>query len=151
MLCLATEALPEGPAWEYELDGYRALAIKTSERVWLRSRNDKDFVVRYPLIPEALSHVPDETIIDGEVVAFDESGRPSFNTLQNCGSSKVPIYFYAFDLPMLAGRYLTALPLEQRRELLCTKVLAKHIATGLYKTVRVILILYPERKCRTRS
>jgi bifunctional non-homologous end joining protein LigD len=52
MLCLATASLPEGDGWEYELklDGYRALAIKTAGRISLRSRNNKDFATRYPLI-----------------------------------------------------------------------------------------------------
>jgi DNA ligase D-like protein (predicted ligase) len=127
MLCLSTSSLPEGAEWEYELklDGYRAVAIKSGERVRLRSRNDKDFNGRYPVIVEALRRMPNETIIDGEVIAFDESARPSFNTLQNYGSSTAPIYFYAFDLPMLAGRDLTSLPLSERRDLLRSKVLSK--------------------------
>ena len=110
---------------ELKLDGYRAIVIKTGGRVRVRSRNDKDFTGRYPVIAEALRNLLDETVIDGEVVAFDASGRPSFNTLQNYGSSKAPIYFYAFDLLMLAGRNLTSLPLEERRELLAKKVLSK--------------------------
>lgn len=83
MLLLRTEALPDGSDWEYELklDGYRAIAIKTDGRVQLRSRNNKDFVGRYPAIARALAPVPNETVLDGEVVAFDESGRPSFNRL----------------------------------------------------------------------
>lgn len=83
MLLLRTNLLPEGAEWEYELklDGYRALAIKTGGKIQLRSRNDKDFSLRYPSIVKGLSPVPDETVIDGEVVAFDNSGRPSFNTL----------------------------------------------------------------------
>jgi ATP-dependent DNA ligase len=127
MLCLSTESLPEGPGVEYELklDGYRVIAFKTSGRVRLRSRNDKDFTARYPVIAEALRPMPDDTIIDGEIVAFDSSGRPSFNMLQNFGSSNVPVYYYAFDLPMLAGRDLTSMPLQERRELLQGKVLSK--------------------------
>lgn len=69
--------------------------------------------------------MPDETVIDGEVVAFDTSGRPSFNTLQNYGSREVPIFYYAFDLFVLAGRNLQLEPLHARRELLRTKVLSK--------------------------
>jgi bifunctional non-homologous end joining protein LigD len=50
---------------------YRALAIKTGGKVQLRSRNNNDFSDRYPLIVKALAAMPDETVIDGEVVAFD--------------------------------------------------------------------------------
>jgi bifunctional non-homologous end joining protein LigD len=73
MLLLRTEKLPEGPDWLYELkfDGYRALAVKTSRNVQLRSRNDKDFTTRYPAIVKALAAMPDETVIDGEVIALD--------------------------------------------------------------------------------
>jgi DNA ligase D-like protein (predicted ligase) len=129
MLCLSSSSLPTGPEWGYEfkLDGYRALAFKTGGRVWLRSRNDKDFANRYPVIAETLRRIPDDTIIDGEIVAFDEDGRPSFNTLQNFGSSTMPIYYYAFDLPMLAGRDLKSLPLTERRELLQTDVLSHFV------------------------
>ena len=83
MLLLQTERLPEGSKWAYELklDGYRALAIKTGGNLHLRSRNDNDFNLRYPAVVQALGALPDETVIDGEVVALDETGRPSFNTL----------------------------------------------------------------------
>ena len=84
MLLLSTEKLPQGPDWLYEikLDGYRALAIKTGGRVQLRSRNDNDFSTRYAPITAALRGLPEETVIDGEVVALDEEGRPSFHLLQ---------------------------------------------------------------------
>jgi bifunctional non-homologous end joining protein LigD len=79
MLLLQTERLPEGSKWAYELklDGYRALAIKTGGKVYLRSRNYNDFSRRYPAVVQALGALPDETVIDGEVVALDESVRPS--------------------------------------------------------------------------
>jgi bifunctional non-homologous end joining protein LigD len=73
MLLLRTERLPEGREWAYELklDGYRALAIKTGGKVHLRSRNNNDFNLRYPAVVQALTVLPDETVIDGEVVALD--------------------------------------------------------------------------------
>jgi ATP-dependent DNA ligase len=106
MLLLRKERLPEGADWLYEikLDGYRALAIKTGGKVQLRSRNDNDFNQRYPGIVKALATLPAETVIDGEIVALDEAGKPSFNTLQNYGSSAAPVFYFVFDLLVLAGR-----------------------------------------------
>jgi bifunctional non-homologous end joining protein LigD len=82
MLLLRTEKLPDGADWvrELKLDGYRALAFKNAGTVHLRSRNDNDFSLRYAGITKALQAMPDETVIDGEVVALDETGKPSFNT-----------------------------------------------------------------------
>jgi hypothetical protein len=83
MLLLRTDALPEGDEWLYELklDGYRALAIKTGGKIQLRSRNDNDSSGKYPSIVKALGPAPDETVLDGELVAFP-SRRPSFNVVQ---------------------------------------------------------------------
>src|SRR5271165_2943225 len=105
MLLLRTDNLPQGADWLYELklDGYRALAIKSGGRVQLRSRNDNDFTGRYPGIAKALASMPNETVIDGEVVALDEDGKPSFNTLQNYGSAGMPLHFFIFDLLILKG------------------------------------------------
>jgi len=127
MLLLRTVKLPEGSDLQYEIqfDGYRALAIKSGGKVHLRSRNDNDFNVRYPDIVKALAPMPDETVIDGEVVALDEDGRPSFNTLQNYGSAGAPLHFYIFDLLILEGRDVMAEPLVRRRELLEEHVLPK--------------------------
>jgi bifunctional non-homologous end joining protein LigD len=92
MLLLRTEKLPEGQEWlvELKLDGYRCLAIKAGGKVQLRSRNDNDFNGRYPSIAKALAAMPDESVIDGEVVALDSDSRASFNLLQNYGSAGAP-------------------------------------------------------------
>jgi DNA ligase D-like protein (predicted ligase) len=128
MLLLRTEALPkDAERWEYQLklDGYRAIAFKTRGRVHLRSRNDKDFSVRYAGVVNGLARLPDETVIDGEVVAFDEDGRPSFTALQNQGSSRTSVTYFVFDLMMLAGQEVMNRPLTARRELLERKVLPR--------------------------
>ena len=117
MLLLRTDSLPDSDQWLYELklDGYRAIAFKRNGTVHLRSRNDNDFSVRYPGVVKALARLPDNTVIDGEVVAFDQDGRPSFNALQNYGSAAAPVVYYVFDLMMLAGRDVMREPLEKRR------------------------------------
>src|SRR5580698_8429529 len=95
MLLLRTEKLPEGFEWQTELklDGYRALAFKTGCKVHLSSRNGNDINGRYPGLVKALATMPDETVIDGEVVALDADCRPCFNRLQNDGSSTAPLRF----------------------------------------------------------
>jgi len=127
MLLLRTDDLPAGSDWfhELKLDGYRAIAFKRAGALHLRSRNDNDFAGRYPAVVRGLAGLPDGTVIDGEVVAFDESGRPSFGALQNYGSGSGPAMFYAFDVMVLGGRDLTREPLVARRELLVKKVLPK--------------------------
>jgi DNA ligase D-like protein (predicted ligase) len=127
MPCLAVEKLPEGEAWEYELklDGYRALAVKHEGRVTLFSRNRNQFNGRFPAIAAAFARLPDATIIDGEIVAIDESGRPSFSRLQNFSANANAITFYAFDMPMWKGEDLQKQPLDKRRELLRTKAMPK--------------------------
>src|SRR5437016_6268474 len=125
MLLLLTSQLPEGRDLLYEpkLDGYRALAIKGENKVQLRSRNNKDFTVTYPQVVKALGSLPDQTVLDGEVVALDDSGRPSFNALQNYGSSDVPIFYYVFDVLVLRGRNVMPEHLGGRRDLLRSHVL----------------------------
>jgi DNA ligase D-like protein (predicted ligase) len=127
MLCLATSKLPEGSEWQYELklDGYRAIAVKSNGKVQLRSRNNKDFGARYPSIAKALQNLPNETVVDGEIVAFDESGHPSFNRLQNYGSSNTPIFYYVFDVLISSGKDIRSQPLELRHEILRNHVLSK--------------------------
>src|SRR5215475_7772018 len=127
MLLLKTGKLPGDGDWLYELklDGYHAIAFKTGGKVHLRSRNDKDFDKKYPTIVTALAGMPDETIIDGELVALDDAGKPSFNALQNLASSKTPIVYYIFDIMMLEGIDVTREPLSRRRQLLEQAILPK--------------------------
>jgi len=72
---------------------------------------------------KGLAKLPDETVIDGEVIALDGDGRPSFNILQNYGSSKAPVLYFVFDVMILAGRDVMKEPLEARRELLERRIL----------------------------
>jgi DNA ligase D-like protein (predicted ligase) len=127
MLLLRTSELPHGDGWLYELkfDGFRAIGFKSGGSNHLRSRNDRDFSCKYPMIASALSGLPSETVIDGEIVALDEQGRPSFNALQNYGSFQSPLLYYVFDVMILAGRDITREPLARRRELLASRVVPK--------------------------
>ena len=126
MQCLPVAELPEGSNWEYEVkfDGYRALGIKSGGRVKLMSRNANDLAARFPILTRALANLPDETILDGEIVALDEKGRPSFNVLQNYRAG-TPLQFYAFDVLTLAGTSLQHRPLEERRKVLRAKVMPR--------------------------
>ena len=128
MLLLRTDTLPaDASRWEYQLkfDGYRAIAFKSNRALHLRSRNDNDFSARYPAVVKGLAKLPDETVIDGEVIALDGDGKPSFSVLQNHGSSGAGVLYFVFDVLILAGKDLRSEPLATRRALLETRVLPK--------------------------
>ncbi|MEA3207474.1 MAG: bifunctional non-ous end joining protein LigD [Chthoniobacter sp.] len=120
MQCKAVPALPEGDDWTYEIkfDGYRCIAVKTGKKVTLFSRNENRLNDRFPAVADALATLPGDFAVDGEIVALDEQGRPSFQLLQNSGSAVPALFFYAFDLLSRDGEELIALPIERRRELL---------------------------------
>jgi len=119
MAAQVVKRLPEGDDWIYELkfDGYRALIIKDEQHVALRSRKNKDLAGMYPGIAAAGLRVKaDLAVIDGEIVALDAQGTPSFQALQHRGSHPGhQIVFYAFDLLHLDGEDLTGDPLLERR------------------------------------
>jgi DNA ligase D-like protein (predicted ligase) len=119
MAAQRVDHLPDGPEWWYELklDGYRALIIKDGAKVRIRSRNDKDLAHMDSSIVAAAGKVrAEQAIIDGEIVALDESGRPSFQALQHPTShSGYRRVFYAFDLLHLNGEDRTSKSLLERR------------------------------------
>jgi DNA ligase D-like protein (predicted ligase) len=127
MECLSVAELPEGSQWlwEIKLDGYRALAVKSSSNVTLFSRRKKSLNTRFPYIVEALSDLPDGTVVDGELVGLDDSGRPDFNLLQNFQAEASRIHYYIFDLLVCKDRDLTRLPLVERRALLKSLVVIR--------------------------
>jgi DNA ligase D-like protein (predicted ligase) len=120
MECLSVSKLPEGLEWLWEIkfDGYRALAVKSGTGVTLFSRRRKSLNRQFPYIVEALADLPAGTVVDGEVVAMDESGRPNFNLLQNLRAEASRIQYYIFDLLCWEDRDLTHVPMVERRALL---------------------------------
>jgi bifunctional non-homologous end joining protein LigD len=120
MECLPVPRVPEGPQWsfEFKLDGYRLEAVKSTGKITLYSRRQNVLNTKFPHISAALKDLPDETVIDGELVALASDGRPNFNLLQNYRSAESHIIYYVFDVMTLEGRDLTQLPLSERREVL---------------------------------
>jgi len=122
MAAVAVKQLPEGEEWLYEVkfDGYRALVIKDGTWVELQSRNHKNLTAMYPTVASAASKLgANQVVIDGEIVALDERGRPAFQALQHRSSHlKHQIAFYAFDVLHLEGCDITREPIEGRRALL---------------------------------
>jgi bifunctional non-homologous end joining protein LigD len=98
-------------------------AVKSKGRVALYSRRGIDLTKRFDYIAEALKSLPDETVIDGELVALDEEGRPNFNLLQNFRSSASHIAFYAFDILVHQDKSTIHLPLSERRAILARALL----------------------------
>jgi len=119
MLAKLVNHIPDGSAWLYEikLDGYRALAIKSDGQVTLFSRRGNELNVRFRKIAKSFGFLPDNTIIDGEVVALDEKGKPSFSALQKRKRGH-PLYYYVFDVLAYKGKDVRKLTLSERKKLL---------------------------------
>jgi bifunctional non-homologous end joining protein LigD len=122
----------EDADWAYEMkwDGVRTIAYAEGGRLRLRSRNDHDVTAAYPEVRGLAAQLGSvAAVLDGEIVALDEAGRPDFGLLQRrMGVTKpaqarrladeVPVVYLVFDVLYLDGRGTTALPYTDRRELL---------------------------------
>lgn len=118
--------LPEGDQWCYELkwDGVRALAYVEGGRTRLVSRSGNDLSDRYAELVEGPPIGPSSALVDGELVALDRAGRPSFQMLQTrlrdlrAGRPPAPLAYLAFDLLHVGSRSLLRQPYDDRRSAL---------------------------------
>ena len=153
MECLPLARVPEGPQWSYEfkLDGYRLQAVKSAGKITLYSRRQSVLNAQFPCIAAALKGLPDETVIDGELVALASDGRPNFNLLQNHRSAESHIVYYAFDVMTFKGRDLMQLQLSKRREVLRSILPTNEyvdLSIAVQKTAQEMIALVREQKNR---
>ena len=127
----------DDPAWFFEpkLDGIRALVTIEDGAISLRARSGRDITAQYPALVRALAEQPVATgILDGEIVALDERGAPSFEVLQQrmglqnaeeiaVADADLPVLFFAFDVLHLDGHDLRRVALEHRAEVLARVLL----------------------------
>jgi bifunctional non-homologous end joining protein LigD len=132
------------PAWVFEIkyDGVRVLASRRGDRVELYGRSGQDTTSRYPEVVRALRALPVESfVIDGEIVALDDAGRPSFQRLQprmaltdpreiERMAAQRPAIGVFFDCLMLDDRDLRRLPLVDRKE--CLRLLVPSLGAVRY-------------------
>jgi bifunctional non-homologous end joining protein LigD len=121
MLATSADELPRGGGWLFEVkwDGYRALGYVRGGEATLLSRNGNDLTQRFPAVARALAQAvrSPECVVDGEVCALDESGRPSFSAMQQ-GKPGTPLVYELFDVLEIDGEPVVGRPLTERRELL---------------------------------
>jgi bifunctional non-homologous end joining protein LigD len=111
----------DSPDWIFEIkwDGYRAIAEIDKKGNKLYSRNGLTFDKAYPKVFEALKKIKKNIILDGEIVVFDEKGRPNFQKLQNYKSNdKFVIQYYVFDCIEVDGKRITDLSVVERKHIL---------------------------------
>ena len=120
-LCRLVDTPPSGAGWVHELklDGYRLQLRVEAGKPVLRTRTGLDWTERFPSIAKAATALPD-CLVDGEAVALDAKGHPSFAALQAtlAGDQHAPIVYFVFDLLHDGHRDLRSDPLETRKKLL---------------------------------
>jgi bifunctional non-homologous end joining protein LigD len=138
MLATPTAKAFDDPDWLFEIkwDGYRAVAFIDDGRARLVSRTQNDLTAQFPELGTLPQFVKARrAILDGEIVALDDEGRPSFSLMQQRtgfqtgkrrlpGREGVPVIYYAFDLLYLDGFDLRRVALEQRKQLLQARITA---------------------------
>jgi bifunctional non-homologous end joining protein LigD len=129
MLATLAAKSPAGDGWAYELkwDGIRAVGYVDGGRIRLVSRNGNDVTRRYPELRRLGEELgARDAVLDGEIVAFDDSGRPSFELLQRRMhvesdstirrlAREIPVAYVLFDLLWLDGHSTMELPYTERR------------------------------------
>jgi bifunctional non-homologous end joining protein LigD len=132
--------------WEPKLDGYRVLAFVNGASVKLRSRRGLDLTPAFPrLAAELAKQSASGMVLDGEVVAFDANGKPSFNALQNrvqlksereiaAADQSTPTVFFCFDLLHFAGIDLRDAPYRDRRRYLSQCLLPSPLVQLVHAT-----------------
>ena len=130
MLPSLADDVPPGAGWVFEVkwDGVRVLALRVDGRVRLYARSQADVTARYAEIAAAVDPLEGgDLALDAEIVALDESGRPSFHRLQRrmhverglaTVAVSVPVVAYAYDCLSLHGLDVRGLPLVARKQLL---------------------------------
>ena len=121
MKCKLVSSLPAHGDWLYELkfDGFRAIAVKDFAETRLISRSQKELSGNFPELIQSIRKLKlKRGVLDGEIVVLDESGRPSFQALQNLGEDRSRVFYFIFDVLNYEGKDLTDLPFDDRRYVL---------------------------------
>jgi len=119
-LATLVDAVPPGTSWihEYKYDGYRLLLAVGEGVATAWTRNGKDWSDKFKALVKAAAKLPAGCLIDGEAVAIDEEGKPSFQLLQSTLKEQkgANLVFYAFDLLIDRGEDIRKLPNIERKE-----------------------------------
>src|SRR5205823_2226875 len=119
-LATLVDEVPAGTSWlhEYKYDGYRLLLAVGEGVATAWTRNGKDWSDKFKALVKAASRLPPGCLIDGEAVALDDQGKPSFQLLQSTlkESRGANLVFYAFDLLIDGGEDIRKLPNLERKE-----------------------------------
>lgn len=129
MLCTLVDEPFDREDWLFEIkwDGFRAIGTKHKDEIALYSRNALNFEDRFAPVAEALRILPHDVILDGEIVAVDDEGRPHFEWLQGWAKgSQGTLRYCVFDILWCDGRDVRTMPLWQRKQLLRYILPTKH-------------------------
>ena len=120
MMAKLHDAAFDSADWVFEIkwDGYRAVCELDGENTRLYSRNGLSFEAKYPDVYEALKKIKKKAIIDGEIVALDENGKPNFQLLQQFNPSTTHLVYYVFDCLQINGKSIEQKTLLERKEAL---------------------------------